>query len=223
MVGYAVGMKLSIIQQSHWLLLGFVLLACSGCSPGLIDESDQYDDYESAASQEAEDSGETNLLYSDDAFRKAALDGRIEVIRSALGSGTDVNAMGPDGRIALQLAAFNGHTPIVELLLKQGADIEHLDGIGRTALMYAATADNVDTVKALLAADAKVNVKDNHEGFTALMFAAAEGQAEIVKLLLEAGADPNAEDIDGEDSRLFARQKNHQAVLAVLDEFEAKK
>jgi ankyrin repeat protein len=208
-----------------------VLLISSGCGP-----SDTVDTASKSAETSVSDAGNADTdasaktetpskapLYSDDAFRDAALNGKMEVVRSALDSGSDVNAAGPDQRIALHLAAFNGHTPIVKLLLERGANVNHLDTIGRSALMYASTEDNAPVVKLLLEADAKINLADNDEGFTALMFAAAEGQADVAELLLAAGADTGMKDIDGEDARLFAKQKNHDAILKLLDKYEAKK
>jgi ankyrin repeat protein len=212
------------------LLIPIGLLISIGCSSGdpaptavqktEASGSGALTNAETSAEPETPD---TAPLYSDDAFRDAALNGKMEVVRSALDSGTDVNAAGPDKRIALHLAAFNGHTPIVKLLLERGAKVNHLDKIGRSALMYASTEDNAPVVNLLLDADAEVNLADKDEGFSALMFAAAEGQADVVELLLAAGADTSMQDIDGENARVFAKQKNHQAVLKLLDKYEAKK
>ena len=159
----------------------------------------------------------TRTKFSDDAFRNAALEGNLNTVQAALQSGTNVNSVGQDGRIALQLAAFNGHTNVVRFLIEHGAAVNHLDKTGRTALMYAATGPNTDTVKLLLQADAKIDVADNHEGFTALMFAAAEGQGDVVRALLSAEANTEMTDIDGDTAKSFAAKNGHTHVVELLE------
>jgi len=103
-------------------------------------------------------------------LRLAALDGRIERVRSGLDQGAVADAGDPDGRTALMMAAYNGHTETVKLLLDRGAKVDAVDLMGRTALMYAASGPYAATVQLLMTRGADPNVRDTDEGFTALIF-----------------------------------------------------
>jgi ankyrin repeat protein len=149
-------------------------------------------------------------------LRLAALDGRIERVRSSLDQGAAPDAVDPDGRTALMLAAYNGHTETVKLLLDHGARVDAVDLMGHTALMYAASGPFASTVKLLMARGADPDVRDTGEGFTALMFAAAEGQIEVVKALLSLGADATIKDKDGDTARDFAVKNGHQVAAGLL-------
>ncbi len=199
-----------------------------GCRSRLATEEDKTENIvakanaeiaEEEAEKAAEQAANPKTQYSDDAFLKAAREGRIEIVSAALESGTDVNTTDLDGRAALQLAAFDGHTHVVKKLLQAGAEVNHVDSFGRSALMFASTGPYADTVRALLGAGASVNDRDTSpDGFTALMFAAGEGQTEVAKLLLDASADPTLRDLkDGESARDFAAAKGFNEVIELLD------
>ena len=149
-------------------------------------------------------------------LRLAALDGRIERVRTRLDQGAAPDAVDPDGRTALMMAAYNGHTETVKLLLDRGAKIEAVDLMGRTALMYAASGPFAPTVQLLITRGADPNIRDTGEGFTALMFAAAEGQVEVIKALLSHGADVTIKDNDGDKALDFAVKNGHQVAAGLL-------
>ncbi|MCM2374961.1 ankyrin repeat domain-containing protein [Aporhodopirellula aestuarii] len=152
----------------------------------------------------------------DEAFREAAMQGDLNAVKKFAAEGSEIDAVGPGGRTALQLAAFDGHLKTVNWLIDQHAEVNHRDEFGRTALMYAATGPNASTVKALLGAGADIELVDGDEHFNALMFAAAEGQVEVVKILLDGGADRDVKDIDGETAMDFATANGHEAVIELL-------
>jgi ankyrin repeat protein len=149
-------------------------------------------------------------------LRLAALDGRIERVRSSLDQGAAPDAIDPDGRTALMLAAYNGHTETAKLLLGRGAKVNAVDLTGRTALMYAASGPFAPTVQMLITRGADPNIRDDDEGFTALMFAAAEGQVEVIKALLSHGADVTIKDNDGDKALDFAVKNGHQVAAGLL-------
>ena len=149
-------------------------------------------------------------------LRLAALDGRIERVRTSLDQGAAPDAIDPDGRTALMMAAYNGHTETVKLLLGRGAKVNAVDLTGRTALMYAASGPLASTVKLLIARGADPNIHDTGEGFTALMFAAAEGQVEVINALLSHGADVTIQDNDGDKALDFAVKNGHQIAAGLL-------
>lgn len=158
-----------------------------------------------------------------EAFSKAALDGDLSAVKQALSSPDAANFADPEGRTALMLAAFNGHTGVVSALLESGAKIDTQDQTGRSALMYASSGANDATVALLVKRGAGVNLTDKEEHWTPLMFAAAEGHIGVARILLDAGADPAAADIDGEDSIMFARNKNFTELADLITKAKERK
>ena len=91
-------------------------------------------------------------------LNKAAMEGNLTAVQTALVAGADVNAKDSDAGItALWIAAGRGHTEIVKCLLDFKADVN---------------------VKA------SINAKD----YTALSIARERGQTDIVQVLEKAGA-----------------------------------
>lgn len=159
----------------------------------------------------------SDALYSPEAFRLAAHDGKLRVVQLCLESGLDVNEADPNGLTPLAMAAYNGHDAIVKLLIKNNATIDARDRTGKTPLIHAASGPAPTTVQILLDAGADVNAVDNGEHWTALMMAAAEGQSEVVEVLLAGGAKKEMVDIDGESAAYFARSKGHIEIANRLE------
>lgn len=155
--------------------------------------------------------------YSDDAFRRAAHDGNIDIVRGAIATGTRVDAVDPDGKFtALLLAAYNGHSHVVRELLNHGAAVDSRDADGKTPLIHAASGPFPETVTMLIDAGADVNAAESTEGFTALMTAAALGEVEVIRILLARGADPTLRDADNDTAKDYAKNAGKfQAVNAL--------
>lgn len=151
------------------------------------------------------------------AFRQAAHDGELELVKAYLKQGINYNAVDEGGQTALMYAAFNGHSEIVLLLIEAGAEIDQRDGLNRSAVLYAATGPFPETVKILLDRGADPNVVDSDEHFSPLMHAAAEGHLEVVKVLIAYKADPSLKDVDGDDAASFALQSGHMQVVEYLN------
>lgn len=158
-----------------------------------------------------------------DAFMMAALDDQIEIVKSKIAEGYDVNYANEEKRTAIMLAAFNGHTDIIQLLLDAGANVSLVDMTNRSALMFACTGPFVEAVDLLIAAGADVNAIDSHEDWTPVMFAAGEGQIEVIKRLVAAGADINKVDVDGESAYDFAIKREHTETAAYLQSLAQQK
>lgn len=117
----------------------------------------------------------------------------IEIVRSAIASGVDVNRVGSNGTPLLVLAAAKGTEAIVRLLLDSGADPDQPDQRrGMTALHAAASRGSTDVARELLASGASVNRTFGWPPMTALAVAFRRGYKGLVRLLLDSGADPNA-------------------------------
>jgi ankyrin repeat protein len=150
---------------------------------------------------------------------QAARSGDVGAVRSALGSGVDVNAAEGDGLTALHAAAERGHAEVVELLLARNADVHAKTRIGSyTPLHLAAMSAHAEIADDLLEAGADANAVTTNSGVTPLHLAAeAIGGAGTVELLLEHGADPNAREASaGQTPLMFAAAENRADAIRVL-------
>ncbi|MDV6031617.1 MAG: ankyrin repeat domain-containing protein [Phycisphaera sp. RhM] len=191
-----------------------------GNTPGSDASASDTKDSDAASAEPtplSEPQSTANALYSPEAFRVAAHDGKRRVVELCLESGMDVNEADANGLTPLAMAAYNGHDAIVKLLIKHNATIDARDRTGKTPLIHAASGPAPTTVEILLDAGADINAVDNGEHWTALMMAAAEGQAEVVDVLLARGAKKDMVDIDGESAAYFARQNGHIKIAERLE------
>lgn len=196
-----------------YILISFVVLGCKGGSGGEVTK------------EAAEDEGwhMTDEIVQvqvgpeeEEAFRVAAHDGDLEIVKTLHKQGVTCDAVDQDGHTALMFAAFNGHSEIVIYLLDAGAQIDTRDYLDRTALLYSATGPFPETVKILLDRGANPNMVDSDEHFSPLMHAASEGHLEVVKVLVSGGADRSLKDVDGDDAGSFAAQNGHMHVVEYL-------
>jgi len=79
----------------------------------------------------------------------------VEIIRTLLDNGADVNAKNTFGNTALMLAAEKKRTDVVRLLLRRGADVHTTNKRGRTALSMATRQGHAGIIALLKAAGAK--------------------------------------------------------------------
>ena len=138
------------------------------------------------------------------ALHSASNAGHVQVVRSLLKCGVDVDARGFWNQSPLQLASFQGHLDVVQCLLNHGADAKFQDDNYRTPLSHAAETGYHEIVRVLLEHNADANSQDK-DGLTpmhgafwygmSLSFGNSRGDyPQIVRLLLERGANPNARD-----------------------------
>jgi ankyrin repeat protein len=125
----------------------------------------------------------------------AAATGNVEIVKTLLAAGAEVNAPSALGG-PLTLAAATGGPAVTRLLIQHKADISALKPDRTSVLMLAARNGDPETIRLLLARKADVAAADNH-GTTALSYAAREGNVEAARLLLDAGAKVDAADADG--------------------------
>jgi ankyrin repeat protein len=159
------------------------------------------------------------MRLTDDAFRFAAYEGKIELLREGLAAGNYVNAPDPQKQLtALHMAAYNGHTEAIKLLLEHGATIDARDTEGKTALLHACTGPFPEAVKVLLDAGADINTTETTEAFTPLMMAAGLGQTAVVKILLERKANKALMDSDGDTALKHAQNSQHAEIVQLLQD-----
>lgn len=88
-------------------------------------------------------SGQTELLHF------AARDGELDLVRSALDAGVDVNEPAENRWTPLHFAAEGGHVFVLQLLLDRGADPGATTSEGYTPLDVAAVYDQSGVVELL--------------------------------------------------------------------------
>jgi ankyrin repeat protein len=131
------------------------------------------------------------------ALHSASHAGQVEVVRSLLKCGVDVNARGRWGLPPLRFVLIRGRPDIVRCLLDHGADPNFHDG-HQTPLHYATTVGHLEVVRMLLEHNADVHSQDM-DSLTPMSNAirychSNVDHLEIVRLLLEHGANPNTRD-----------------------------
>ncbi|THV51253.1 hypothetical protein BGAL_0117g00080 [Botrytis galanthina] len=119
-------------------------------------------------------------------LQRAAIRGRLEIVRILLDYGANINLGAGQSGGALYEAASCGHLEICELLLNLGADV-HAEGMVGTVLHTAAYHGHIDIVRLLLEHGAGVDKVC--EFGTALQAAAANGHIDVFNLLRSHRAD----------------------------------
>nr|CAD7265805.1 unnamed protein product [Timema shepardi] len=113
--------------------------------------------------------------------------GHLNVVKTLVKMGADVNHPTKTNSTPLRAACFDGRLDIVRYLTDHHANIHLANKYNNTCLMIAAYKGHLDIVSFLLEKGANPNEKA-HCGATALHFAAECGHVDIVRELLEHGA-----------------------------------
>ena len=116
----------------------------------------------------------------------------------------------------LMWAAYYGNLRLVKMFLESRANLNSRTNEGWTALMWAAERGNLQVIWELLKRGASVNMQNNN-GQTALMLAAGRGRAGSVGLLLNKGGDAFVVDFNKKTAADYARSKQRNEVLQILE------
>jgi serine/threonine protein kinase/ankyrin repeat protein len=147
---------------------------------------------------------------------KALLDavthGKIDVAKSLLEQGANVNETDTDGSTPLMIAAEGTaylpyNLPLVQVLIDARASIEAHDARGLTALHRAIYSGKTDVVRVLLESGALVNKKTN-DGKTPLFYAVEYGKVPSLELLIARHAQVDAPDAQGNTPLMIASEGN---------------
>ena len=149
----------------------------------------------------------------DTELHKMAKDGDTETIKELLADGANVNALGAQGRTALQRALAGGFAECSAALIESGADATLVDSMKRTVLHCACLGPEAEAAMKCLEMlfekqeEAMTGIINNttKSGTTALHLVTEKGQLTMVKFLFERGADPELVDGDGKSSAAMAK------------------
>jgi ankyrin repeat protein len=159
--------------------------------------------------------GQTALLF-------AVERGNLALARDLIQRGADINAAAMNHDTPWLLAGALGRTEMLAAMLDTGkVDYTRRNRYGGNALIPACERGHVETVRLLLERS-KIDVNHvNNLGWTALLEAVTLSDGgprhiEIVRMLLAAGADPNIADNDGITPLQYARDRNYDAIAALI-------
>jgi len=139
-------------------------------------------------------------------LHQAVVDGDLDLVKSLISKGADVNLRNRMSWTPLHTAIRNRQKAIVEWLIDKGADVNAKDGRGQTPLHFAIDTSQKDVVERLIEKGADVNAMSGRAE-NALSLAKKKGNTEITDLLVKHGAkEPILEDLEGD--RYYSEQGN---------------
>ncbi len=144
--------------------------------------------------------------------------GYQDIVAQLLSSGAVIDGLDSGGRTALMEGARYRHPEVVAFLLSSGANVNARAENGWTALMAAAYRGQAESVSAMIALGADVNASRLDSGKSVLMWGALSGNVAVVQQLLAAGADSQAISKEGKTALDYAKQKDHQEVVVILEQ-----
>eukprot|EP00731_Ephydatia_muelleri_P035116 Em0098g2a len=112
----------------------------------------------------------------------ASDNGHLDVVKTLLEPGANINQANNDGCSPLYVASLKGHLDVVKTLLEAGANINQANKNGWSPLNAASDNGHLDVVKTLLEAGANIN-QANKDGRTSLDLAVKQGHNETIQLL----------------------------------------
>ena len=149
--------------------------------------------------------------------------GQLEIVRSFLESGVDVNEWDRGFATPLLPASKGGSLEVVQLLIEYGADVNTSNSTGWTPLHAASRHGHVDVIRLLLDHGADANAMKQDQ-WTALHLAIYSGNAssfEIVKALLQQGASIHARDDQGRTPYQMALRSGNREIIRLLSQYDA--
>lgn len=119
-------------------------------------------------------------------FHSACYYGKLEVVKSFVEQGVNIEVPDSEGYTALHDASGEGHDDIVEFLLQHGANVNARSHDGWTPLLRACLRDKIQTMSKLLSYGADINARNNRRQ-TVVDIAASRGNVPLMEFLKEHG------------------------------------
>ena len=154
------------------------------------------------------------IVFSTDLHRSVEQE-NLEIVRTLIAQGVNVNAVNSDGHTLLHVAAYYGHLNVVIFLLGAGAQINVVNGAGYTPLHLAAHDGHLNVVSFLLGAGVQINAVSG-AGYTPLHVAAHYGHLNVVQSLIGVDAQIDAANGAGYTPLHMAVQSGHLTIVDYL-------
>ncbi len=158
-----------------------------------------------------------SLSTSDSLLINASKEGNLELVKTAIKNGANLDIVDDIQLNGLMYASSRGFESIVDFLLDNEANVNYINKRSETALIWAAYKGNKNIALKLLKNGAKYDkdFKTSYK-FNYLMVFSACGLLDLVKELVEQGADVNEMDVNGVTPLLFAVRKMQTQVAEYL-------
>lgn len=117
---------------------------------------------------------------------EASKNGHMDIVKTLIEKGVDINTKDDYGYTSLSYAALKGHAEVVDLLIEYGADVNGRNHWGGTALVQAVFFGHVDIAKTLIDNGADMNVTIH--GDSLVIYAAKNGYDDLADHLINSGA-----------------------------------
>jgi ankyrin repeat protein/predicted Ser/Thr protein kinase len=136
--------------------------------------------------------------------------GKVDLVKSMLAKGANINERDSDGNTALMVASegtsyLTNPVAMMQMLIDARASLEAQDSRGRTALHRASTEGRTNAVALLLNSGALTNPK-THDGQTPLAVAVEFGKMQCVQLLIAHHAQVDLADGSGTTPLMIAAE-----------------
>ena len=143
----------------------------------------------------------------------------VAQVKKLITQGANVDELDANRDAPLIIAAYKGFSDIVRLLLEAGADVTAVDpGMKATALHAAAYAGRTEAAKLLVEYKIDIDKQGPYNGYTALHDAIWQNNVETAEVLINAGANLHIRANTGETPLEFARSKNRQKIVALIEQ-----
>ena len=172
------------------------VLSRSGTSPDPSASSDSQNRHANVSQLTRPHEDEERSRNQQRSLFSAVENGQLDIVRSLLEHGADVDEMNILRRTALAEASRDGNLQLATLLIEHGAHVNSRDADGWTPLHVASRYGHLDVVRLLLDHNADLEASPRNLR-TALDVASHHGCLEIVELLLDRGANANARNVFG--------------------------
>lgn len=147
---------------------------------------------------------------------KAAREGRIVDVGSALSKGLSVNVRNGELLTPLMAAVNSRQTETAEFLLNRGANPNIPTRTGVPALTWAVSTENSELTDLLLDHDANPNQADLYYRATPFMLSIASSDPCLCERMLHQGADPRQTDVWGRNAAVIAIEQEKVDILRML-------
>ncbi|XP_065650594.1 uncharacterized protein LOC101237623 isoform X2 [Hydra vulgaris] len=157
----------------------------------------------------------------DAALHIAAREGYLDIVKTLVSIGANVNICSAAHYTPLHLAAINGNKDMVQYLLEHNAKINVFDHQNMTPthnmffVCRACQFGRLDIIKVLIEQGAQIDSKDC-DSFTPLMSAVSEGHSDAAKYLLKCGASVAISEMNMKNVLHLAIENGHSSTLKVL-------
>ena len=158
--------------------------------------------------------------YKEAALLSAYEHGTMDVVKTLISDGVNVNVATAEGQPLIILAAARGDLTMIDLLLDAGADVNIRDTNGNPALVNSILNAQYKVAEHLVQNGASTNVKGPQ--WAAIHLAALFGQTDLCKLLLDFGA--SVDQLGGENcstALMLACKREHVETVRLLLKYGA--